>query len=171
MFRGSGSRYEIDATIADIYLVADDDRSKIIGRPTVYIVIDVFSRMIAGFYLGFDNPSYVVAMQAVVNACIDKTDICSQLGVEINPGEWPCIGLPDVILADRGEMMSHQVDGLITGFNLRIESAPPRRGDAKGIQSKVASGPCRRSLNHLHQVWWLATELKSMVNGIIVLML
>jgi transposase InsO family protein len=130
---GPGSRYEIDATIADIYLVADDDRSKIIGRPTVYIVIDVFSRMIAGFYIGFNNPSYVVAMQAVVNACIDKTDICSQLGVEINPGEWPCIGLPDVILADRGEMMSHQVDGLITGFNLRIESAPPRRGDAKGI--------------------------------------
>jgi len=130
---GPGSRYEIDATIADIYLVADDDRSKIIGRPTLYIVIDVFSRMIAGFYIGFDNPSYVVAMQAVVNACIDKTDICSQLGVEINPGEWPCIGLPDVILADRGEMMSHQVDGLITGFNLRIESAPPRRGDAKGI--------------------------------------
>lgn len=130
---GPGSRYEIDATIADIYLVADDDRSKIIGRPTVYIVIDVFSRMIAGFYIGFENASYVVAMQAIVNACIDKTQISNQLGVEITREEWPCIGLPDVILADRGEMMSHQVDALISGFNLRIESAPPRRGDAKGI--------------------------------------
>ena len=39
---GPGSRYEIDATIADIYLVADRDRSKIIGRPTIYMVIDVF---------------------------------------------------------------------------------------------------------------------------------
>lgn len=130
---GPGSRYEIDATIADIYLVDDQDRSKIIGRPTVYIVIDVFSRMIAGFYLGFDNPSYVVAMQAIVNACIDKTKACSELGIEINFEEWPCVGLPDVILADRGEMMSHQVDALIAGFNVRIESAPPRRGDAKGI--------------------------------------
>jgi hypothetical protein len=46
---GPGSRYEIDATIADIYLVDDEDRSKIIGRPTIYIVIDVFSRMISGF--------------------------------------------------------------------------------------------------------------------------
>lgn len=46
---GPGSRYEIDATIADIYLVADDDRTKIIGRPTFYSISDVFSRMIAGF--------------------------------------------------------------------------------------------------------------------------
>src|SRR5690606_15059951 len=106
---------------------------RIIGRPTIYIVIDVFSRMIAGFYIGFDNPSYVVAMQAIVNACIDKTEICQKLDIEIARDEWPCIGLPDVILADRGEMMSYQVDALISGFNLRIESAPPRRGDAKGI--------------------------------------
>ena len=130
---GPGSRYEIDATIADIYLVADDDRSKIIGRPTLYIVIDVFSRMIAGFYIGFDNPSYVVAMQAFINACVDKTEICHSLGLNISVDDWPCIGLPDVVLADRGELMSNQLDSLISTFNVRIESAPPRRGDAKGI--------------------------------------
>lgn len=151
---GPGSRYEIDATIADIYLVDDEDRSKIIGRPTIYIVIDVFSRMIAGFYIGFDNPSYVVAMQAVVNACIDKTNICTQIGVDVSLDEWPCIGLPDVILADRGEMMSHQVDALISGFNLRIESAPPRRGDAKGIVES-----CFRTLQ---------AEFKPYVPGVVV---
>lgn len=151
---GPGSRYEIDATIADIYLVDDEDRSKIIGRPTIYIVIDVFSRMIAGFYIGFDNPSYVVAMQAVVNACIDKTNICTQIGVDVSLDEWPCIGLPDVILADRGEMMSYQVDALISGFNLRIESAPPRRGDAKGIVES-----CFRTLQ---------AEFKPYVPGVVV---
>ncbi len=130
---GPGSRYEIDATIADIYLVADDDRRKIIGRPTLYIVIDVFSRMIAGFYIGFDNPSYVVAMQAFINACVDKTELCNSLGLNISMEDWPCIGLPDVVLADRGELMSNQLDSLISTFNVRIESAPPRRGDAKGI--------------------------------------
>jgi hypothetical protein len=130
---GPGSRYEIDATIADIYLVADDNRSKIIGRPTLYIVIDVFSRMIAGFYIGFDNPSYVVAMQAFINACVEKMDICNSLGLNISTDEWPCIGLPDVILADRGELMSNQLESLISTFNVRVESAPPRRGDAKGI--------------------------------------
>ena len=38
---GPGSRYEIDATIADIYLVDDDDPDKVIGRPTIYMVIDL----------------------------------------------------------------------------------------------------------------------------------
>ena len=41
---GPGSRYEIDATIADIYLLSAD-RQSVIGRPTLYVVVDVFSRM------------------------------------------------------------------------------------------------------------------------------
>ena len=130
---GPGSRYEIDATIADIYLVADDDRSKILGRPILYVVVDVFSRMVVGFYIGFHNPSYVVAMQAIVNACSDKVSLCKLLGIDIEPEQWPTLGLPDAILADRGEMMSHQVERLIHGYNVRIENAPAYRGDAKGI--------------------------------------
>ncbi|MBK5648223.1 MAG: transposase family protein, partial [Acinetobacter sp.] len=130
---GPGSRYEIDATIADIYLVADDDRSRILGRPILYVVVDVFSRMVVGFYIGFHNPSYVVAMQAIVNACSDKVSLCKLLGIDIQPEQWPTIGLPDTILADRGEMMSHQVERLIHGYNIRIENAPAYRGDAKGI--------------------------------------
>lgn len=130
---GPGSRYEIDATIADIYLVADDDRSKILGRPILYVVVDVFSRMVVGFYIGFHNPSYVVAMQAIVNACSDKVSLCKLLGIDIQSEQWPTLGLPDVILADRGEMMSHQVERLIQGYNVRIENAPAYRGDAKGI--------------------------------------
>jgi hypothetical protein len=89
--------------------------------------------MIAGFYVGFDNPSYVVAMQAFINACVEKTDICKSVGLNISTEEWPCIGLPDVVLADRGELMSNQLESLISTFNVRVESAPPRRGDAKGI--------------------------------------
>ena len=130
---GPGSRYEIDATIADIYLVADDDRSKILGRPILYVVVDVFSRMVVGFYIGFHNPSYVVAMQAIVTACSDKVSLCKLLGIDIQPEQWPTIGLPDAILADRGEMMSHQIERLVHGYNVRIENAPAYRGDAKGI--------------------------------------
>ncbi len=36
---GPGYRYQIDATIADIYLISESDRSRIVGRPVVYIVI------------------------------------------------------------------------------------------------------------------------------------
>ncbi|MCU7855012.1 MAG: transposase, partial [Candidatus Thiodiazotropha sp. (ex Lucinoma borealis)] len=56
---GPGYLYQIDATIADVYLVSEQDRSEIIGRPTMYFVVDVFSRAIVGMYIGLENPSWV----------------------------------------------------------------------------------------------------------------
>ncbi len=130
---GPGSRFEIDATIADIYVVSDSDRSQIVGRPVVYLVKDVFSRMVAGFYVGFENPSYVAAMQALSMAMTDKVDICKQYGFDIDEQDWPVIGLPDAILADRGELLGHQIESLENSFSVRIENTPPYRGEAKGI--------------------------------------
>lgn len=134
---GPGSRYEIDATIADIYLVDDNDPDKVLGRPTIYMVIDVFSRMVAGFYIGFDNPSFSVAMKALISSFSSKISVCEKYGISITDDQWPCMGIPDVVLADRGELMSHQVDYLIDGIGVRLESAPPRRGDAKGIVERA----------------------------------
>lgn len=130
---GPGSRYEIDATIADIYLVDDNEPDKVIGRPTIYMVIDVFSRMVAGFYIGFDNPSFPVAMKALICSFDSKVKACAEYGIDISEEQWPCVGIPDVLLADRGELMSHQANYLVDAIGVRLESAPPRRGDAKGI--------------------------------------
>lgn len=129
---GPGGRYEIDATVADIYLLSKD-RLGIIGRPTIYIVVDVYSRLITGFYVGLENPSYSTAMLALINAMTDKTEQCLAHGYSINPEDWPAVGLPDAILADRGELLGHQIEHLEQGFGIRIENAPPYRGDAKGI--------------------------------------
>ena len=130
---GPGSRFEIDATIADIYLISDSDRKNIVGRPIVYVVIDVFSRMVVGLYIGFENPSYVAAMQALAMAMTDKIAYCKEYGIDISYDEWPVIGLPDAILADRGELLGHQIEALERNFSVRIENTPPYRGDAKGI--------------------------------------
>lgn len=129
---GPGARYEIDATIADIYLLSAD-RQHIIGRPILYVVVDVYSRLVAGYYVGLENPSYATAMLALVNAMTDKTQLCQSYGYTIEPEDWPSIGLPDAILADRGELLGHQVEYLEQAFGVRIENAPPYRGDAKGI--------------------------------------
>ena len=129
---GPGARYEIDATIADIYLLSED-RQHIIGRPTLYVVVDVFSRLVAGFYVGLENPSYVTAMLALVNAMTDKVKLCQSFDYDIDSDDWPSIGLPDAILADRGELLGHQIEYLDKSFGVRIENTPPYRGDAKGI--------------------------------------
>lgn len=130
---GPGSRYEIDATIADIYVVSNSERRNIIGRPVIYMIIDVFSRMVVGMYVGLESPSYVTAMQALSNAVTDKVDYCKKYGIEIEDEDWPVKGLPDAILGDRGELLGFQIEALETNFSVRIENTPPYRGDAKGI--------------------------------------
>lgn len=130
---GPGSCFEIDATLADIYLVSDNDRRNIIGRPVVYVVVDVFSRMVAGLYVGLENPSYATAMLALLNALTDKVAYCKEYGFEIDYEDWPIVGIPDAIMADRGELFGHQIEALECAFSVRIENAPPHRGDCKGV--------------------------------------
>ncbi|WP_374635004.1 hypothetical protein [Paracoccus sp. (in: a-proteobacteria)] len=115
---GPGSRYQIDATIADIYLISRFDRRKIVGRPVIYVVIDVFSRMITGLYVGLEGPSRVGEMMALANAASPKPDWCRSSGVEITDADWPCHSLPVALPADRGEMLGPAADTLIERFGL-----------------------------------------------------
>ena len=130
---GPGSKYQIDATVGDIYLVSQFDRSNIIGRPVMYFVIDVFSRMVTGMYIGLEGPSWVGAMMAIANAASGKVPYCRGYGISITEEEWPCRHIPAVILGDRGEMESRNADTLVSMLGVRIENAPPYRADLKGI--------------------------------------
>ena len=101
---GPGAKYQIDATVGDIYLVSQFDRSDIIGRPVMYFVMDSYSRMVTGMYVGLEGPSWAGAMMAIENAASDKVAYCSSYGVTITEDEWPCHPYPTAILGDRGEM-------------------------------------------------------------------
>ncbi len=72
-------------------------------------------------------------MQALQVAMTDKVELCKQYGYEITSEEWPCIGLPDAILADGGELLGHQIEALEHSFSIRIENTAPYRGDLKPI--------------------------------------
>jgi hypothetical protein len=130
---GPGAQYQIDATVGDIYLVSQFNRANIIGRPVIYFVIDTFSRMVAGIYVGLEGPSWTGAMMALANAATDKVVYCQSNGVEITESQWPCRHIPDSILADRGEMESKSVETLINALNIRVDNAPAYRADMKGI--------------------------------------
>jgi len=129
---GPGSRYEIDATVADIYLISRYNRNWIIGRPIIYVVIDVFSRMITGVYVGLEGPSWMGAMMALTNAATNKVKFCREYGISINEEDWPCHHIPDKILGDRGEMESKMVETLMNTFHVSIENAASYRADWKG---------------------------------------
>lgn len=130
---GPGNVYQIDATIADVYLVSQDDPRRIIGRPVLYLVTDVFSHMIVGYSAALEGPSWTGAMSAIYNTIIDKVTLCNHYGIQIEEYEWPCSGIPSKILADNGEMRSKASDGIIRGIGIGIANTASWRPDLKGI--------------------------------------
>jgi hypothetical protein len=130
---GPGTKFQIDATVADVYLVSSFNRNWIIGRPIIYVVKDAFSRMVVGLYVGLEGPSWFGAMMALANTASDKVSYCKQYNVDIKKEEWDCHHLPQTLLADRGELEGYNVERLINAFNLKVENTTPYRGDWKGI--------------------------------------
>ncbi|WP_296650000.1 Mu transposase C-terminal domain-containing protein [Paraburkholderia sp.] len=155
---GPGHRFEIDATIADIYLVSRYNRNWVIGRPVVYVVIDVFSTMIVGIFVGLEGPSWNGARHALFNAFSDKVAFCSAYGVEIEPSAWPSHHLPHELMADRGEMLGQAAEGIVSGLGIDITIAPPFRPDWKSIvESRF------RLLNKTAQIHWIPGAVRQRI--------
>jgi hypothetical protein len=120
---GVAQRYEIDATIADVDIVMECDRKTIIGKVTVYFIVDRKSRLIVGFYVGLENPCWETAVEAIISLTESKREICERYGVEYDPNDWPADGLlPREFLGDHGEMISKWSSQLA---NLGISVANP----------------------------------------------
>jgi hypothetical protein len=130
---GPGAQFQVDATIGDVYLVSQYDRSNIIGRPVLYFIMDAFSRMVVGMSVGLEGPSWNALAAAITNMAADKISFCKQYGIEISKSDWPCRHVPASLLGDRGELLSKNADTLVNMFGIRIVNAPPYRADLKGI--------------------------------------
>ncbi len=133
---GPGVACQIDAMTADVYLVSREDRTAIIGRPTVYFQMDSFSHMVTGMNISLDPPSWEDAVRTFFNSAEYKVDYCARYGIQITEAEWPCMHLPSVLLADRSIMESHTAGLLCKQLEITIVNAPPYRGDLKEIIAK-----------------------------------
>jgi putative transposase len=132
-----GALYQIDATIADIYLVSRLNRLHIIGRPTIVVIIDVFSRMIVGICVRFEREGWNVINLALKNATEDKVPFCKKYGIDISRYDWPVSGLCDAITGDRGPMLGYNADNLVAGLKTIVSNLPPFRADWKGIIEQI----------------------------------
>jgi hypothetical protein len=129
---GPGSKFLLDGTSFDVYLLSRLNRNWIIGRPCLFYVQDVFSRMVTGIYVGLET-SWLSAAMAIANCCEDKVSFCEQYGISITSEEWESHHLPETILGDRGELFSKEVETLIKNLHVKIENTSSYRGDLKGI--------------------------------------
>ncbi|WP_236469547.1 Mu transposase C-terminal domain-containing protein, partial [Pseudomonas syringae] len=148
--RGPCHQFEIDSTVADIYLVNSYSRHMLIGRPIIYIVIDSYSGMIVGLYVGLEGPSWNGARQALFNAFTPKRKFCALNGVNISDDDWPCHHMPYEMFADRAEMLGEGAEGLASGLGIDIGIAPPFRPDWKSmVESRF------NILNSLSGIRWM----------------
>jgi putative transposase len=113
---------QIDHTPADIILV-DDEYRKPIGRPFITLAIDVYSRMIAGYYLSFDSPSITSVAMCVAHAILPKDDWLRLHNVD---AIWDVFGFMDTIHTDNGaDFRSDSLKKSCLMHGINLEFRPP----------------------------------------------
>lgn len=128
----AGDAFEIDATVADVHLVSSLNKKNVIGRPTVYTVVDRATRMITGVHVSLYHASWRAARQALANCFMPKKHFCKLFGVSITEREWPCSHVPMKLVCDNGEMIGLKPQNVVTPMTT-LEFAPSYRADRKSI--------------------------------------
>jgi len=93
-------RVECDDTKTDL-LVIDPNTSLALGRPWIMVLIDVYTKMILGYYLSFYPPSHVTVMMAMKHAIRPKTYVKEKYPDIINT--WDTYGLIEVLVVDNAK--------------------------------------------------------------------
>ena len=113
-----GAVVEIDACEIDFIIIGEEDKIRQdLGRPVVYFAIDVFSCKIVGYYVGFENNSFLGATSLFNNMFFSGDRI-----------------LPDSIRVDHGaEWISEGIRRLGKELGITVTIVPPAMGSYKGM--------------------------------------
>lgn len=130
---GPGHTWAIDSTIGDIYLRSSVNRAWIIGRPIVYIIVDVWSTAIVGFYVCLTGPSWDTAKVSLFCSAAPPELLGELWGYQPMMSLSPTPTMCAALMCDRGEYLSKGAS--ITGARLIpcLSYAPPYRPDLKGL--------------------------------------
>lgn len=139
IFRGGGNapkatrpleRVEIDHTVLDLFLV-DEETGMLVGRPTITVAIDCYTRMITGFYIGFEPPGWQSVMHCLRQAIMPK-DTWKDKFPSIQ-GTLSCCGVPETIVVDNGrEFHSNDFTLACAQLGIEIQYSPRAKPWFKG---------------------------------------
>lgn len=91
---------QMDHTLVDV-IVVDNERRQPLGRPWLTVLIDLYTRVILGYYLSLHAPSTVSVACAIYHAALPKFSFLNQLGID--PEKYPFYGVPIVIHMDNAK--------------------------------------------------------------------
>ncbi|RKQ52894.1 putative transposase [Vogesella indigofera] len=113
-------RVEIDHTQLDIFLVCDET-GMVLGKATLTLVVDCYSRMPLGYYISFGGGSTQAVMGALRHAILPKEPAKAVIPGLIVQNHWPCYGLFYNLVTDNGpefHSLALASIALDLGFNL-----------------------------------------------------
>jgi putative transposase len=134
---------QVDHHLVDLQLILRS--GTILGRPWLTLAIDLYSRMVVGFYLSFNAPSYISVMRCLKHAIAPKEMYLQQVAEQLeqhsdtsyNPefaSNWPCFGLIDTLVLDNGPEFhsQHLLDGMAQ-LGTSVEYNPSYSPHYKGV--------------------------------------
>lgn len=90
-------KVQIDHTVVDCILVDDESREPLF-KPWLTLVIDVYTRIILGYYIAFHAPSILSVACAITHAVLPKRRYLENIGCgDVN---HPFFGVPEVLHMD-----------------------------------------------------------------------
>ncbi len=93
-------RVEADHTRLDLFVVDEISRLPL-GRPWLTLLIDSYSLVITGFYLGFEPPSFLSVAYALKNSILKKDYVKDKFQSVVNT--WSAHGIPELLVFDNGK--------------------------------------------------------------------
>src|SRR5450830_1153623 len=136
---GPGEIYEIDATGGRLYLVCGDSPQVQVGKPTIYLLIDRWSRFVVSAYITLRPTSYEEVRHALLIAFTSREARFNRLGINVTDERWPVGRMPAVICPDRGsDFMSESMEqSVVNDLRIELTPLPPLCPDGKAIVERL----------------------------------
>ena len=116
---GPNAIWQADHTPLDILLVRSDGQ---VAKPWLTVVIDDYSRTVAGYFLSFEDPSALHTSLALRQAIWRKED-----------SRWIVCGIPDVLYTDNGsDLTSRHLEQVGADLKIRLIFSIPGKPRGRG---------------------------------------
>lgn len=116
---GPNATWQADHTPLDILLLRPDGEA---AKPWLSVVIDDYSRAVAGYFLSFEDPSALHTSLALRQAIWRKED-----------SRWIVCGIPDVLYTDNGsDFTSRHLEQVSADLKIRLVFSIPGKPRGRG---------------------------------------
>lgn len=118
--------WQADHSLLDIWLITSDNKNR---RPWLTIILDDYSRSVAGYFLTFDSPNTQNTSLALHQAIWYKSDT-----------NWRICGIPDIFYTDNGsDFTSSHLEQVSADIKLKLVFSIAGKPRGRGIVERFFS--------------------------------